>query len=655
MAGTLESGRDAARRHQWEEALKALAEVDEAEGLNPDDLVLLADAAWWTGDPDRGVALLERSYTGYEQSSRRAEAATVGAQLAYLAMRRLAMSIGMGWVARVERLLEGQPESVGHAWLRVLRLVQALIMRGDLEAAIELADEALELARKHGSTGVESVALSFKGYAMIQRGDWREGLVLIDEATAVAMAEVGDLRAASDVYCNTIAVCRNLADYRRAGEWTEEAERWMRSNSVGGYPGVCQVHRAELKRLHGSWPEAEQEARRACVELERFRLLDGIGFAHYEIGEVRRQMGDLKAAEESFLRAYEYGWDPQPGRALLMLARGETEEAARSINASLGRIATLGTETGSEDILARARLLPAQVEVSLALGEIDTARTATEELERVAELYESSAWKASALGARGALHLQEGRLDEAVNALDRSWRLWREIDLPYESARARTLLGKARAASGDVTGAEMEFHTARSSFVGLGAASDLRELDRLMGRDGPGYRRRVTKAFMFTDIVTSTDLAGVMGDDAWQELLRWHDRTLRSIFADHGGEEVKHTGDGFFVVFDDPQTAVECAVAIQRRLDEHRRQHGFAPWVRIGIHPADAFHQEGDYSGQGVHVAARIGALGDREEIMISSDLLETAGDVSFPVSAARSVALKGVAEPMDVHTVDWR
>src|SRR6185436_2723614 len=86
---------------------------------------------------------------------------------------------------------------------------------------------------------------------------------------------------------------------------------------------------------------------------------------------------------------------------------------------------------------------------------------------------------------------------------------------------------------------------------------------------------RVTKTFMFTDIVTSTDLVGLIGDEAWGELLRWHDRELRAAFARHGGEEANHTGDGFFVAFSDAANAIECAVDIQRSLARHRREHGF--------------------------------------------------------------------------------
>jgi hypothetical protein len=70
----------------------------------------------------------------------------------------------------------------------------------------------------------------------------------------------------------------------------------MRRQELGGYPGVCRVHRAELKMLRGQWPEAELEARQACEELQRFGLNDSLGFAHHEIGEIRLRMGESGGA-----------------------------------------------------------------------------------------------------------------------------------------------------------------------------------------------------------------------------------------------------------------------------------------------------------------------------------------------------------------------
>jgi class 3 adenylate cyclase len=160
---------------------------------------------------------------------------------------------------------------------------------------------------------------------------------------------------------------------------------------------------------------------------------------------------------------------------------------------------------------------------------------------------------------------------------------------------------------------------------------------------------------MFTDIVTSTDLVGLIGDDAWSELLRWHDRELRAAFSAHGGEEVNHTGDGFFVAFARALDGLECAVDIQRRLARHRREHGFAPRVRIGLHSADATREGRDYRGGGVHVAARVGAAAGSEEILVTSAVLDGVGPNRFGLSEPRSLTLKGVREPVEVRGVAWR
>ena len=160
---------------------------------------------------------------------------------------------------------------------------------------------------------------------------------------------------------------------------------------------------------------------------------------------------------------------------------------------------------------------------------------------------------------------------------------------------------------------------------------------------------------MFTDIVTSTDLIGLVGDEAWAELLSWHNRELRSAFASHRGTEVNYAGDGFFVAFDQAADAIECAVDIQRRLTRHRRDHGFAPSVRIGLHTSEATPDGRNYSGRGVHVAARIGAAASGQEILVSGDVLEQAGHTRFKLSEPRALTLKGVREPVDVRAIDWR
>jgi class 3 adenylate cyclase len=158
---------------------------------------------------------------------------------------------------------------------------------------------------------------------------------------------------------------------------------------------------------------------------------------------------------------------------------------------------------------------------------------------------------------------------------------------------------------------------------------------------------------MFTDIVKSTNLVEVLGDEAWEHLLRWHDQTLRSLFVRYGGEEIKQIGDGFFVVFDKPAAGIECAVAIQRALSQHRLEHGFSPQVRVGLHETEATRKGKDYQGKGIHEAARIGALAESGKILVSRPLV--AHVRGFGVSEPRAVALKGISKPVDVVSIDWR
>ena len=181
----------------------------------------------------------------------------------------------------------------------------------------------------------------------------------------------------------------------------------------------------------------------------------------------------------------------------------------------------------------------------------------------------------------------------------------------------------------------------------------IEEVDELLPWQlrGKAGSRRVERTFMFTDIVKSTNLLEAMGDEAWESLLRWHDETLRSLFASHRGEEVAATGDGFFVAFESPDEAVACAVAVQRRLAEQRRTQGFAPQVRIGLHAAGATQVGQNFTGKGVHEASRIADLAEGGEILASR---ATTADGRFTVSEPRAVSIRGIAEPVEIVSVDW-
>jgi class 3 adenylate cyclase len=156
---------------------------------------------------------------------------------------------------------------------------------------------------------------------------------------------------------------------------------------------------------------------------------------------------------------------------------------------------------------------------------------------------------------------------------------------------------------------------------------------------------------MFTDLTGSTSLVEAIGDAAWHDLSAWLDSELRRCFEEHHGREVDHAGDGFFVVFDAAGDAIDCAVTIQRRLSSHRRLHGYAPQVRIGIHAGEVQLENGAVRGAAVHRAARLCAAARGDTIVVSRDALAASGR---PPTGLQDYVLKGIKEPVSAAEVSW-
>jgi class 3 adenylate cyclase len=632
----LEAGREAAARGAWREAYDFLAG---AASPLARDLELLAEAAYWTGRLDEATHTRERAYTAYLDDGDEEKAALLALFISRDYWGRADLAIGAGWFAKAERLLEGKDESIAHGYLAALGALNAAMV-GDIAGAIEKSQRALDSSRRTGDRNLEALALVSKGGALVHRGDVADGFALFDEATAAAVS--GDLQPWTTglIYCATITSCHQLGDIRRATEWTKAANSWCDRLDLAGFPGACRVHNATLTRLHGDWPRAEQQALQACDELHAFDAwTTGAGF--YEIGEIRRRRGDFAAAEEAYRSAKEWGRDPQPGLALLRLAQGKLDAARGSVRRSL---------TKTEDPLMRLQLLPAAVEVALAAGDLKDARAGAEDLDALAETYKmgearTPAFEAAACLAWGRIRLAENDAEGAIGELERAAEIWRGVGAPYEAAEAQLVLGMALRKTDQEDEARDELTAAKAVFERLGAALDVERISELLGEHG------VRRTFMFTDIVDSTKLVEALGEDKWRKLLGWHDRQLRELIENHGGEVIKQTGDGYFAAFQTPGPALDTAVAIQRTLDEHEP---LAPDVRIGLHTGGAFHREDDdYAGQGVHTAARIGALAGAGEILVSKDSVD--GASPYPLSPAHELELKGLEEPVAVCQVRWR
>jgi len=638
-----ERARVAFVEHNWSEAIELLRAADAGGALTAADLDAHGETAWWMGRLGEAIEVRERAFAAHKAAGDPRRAAATALALASDYSHRLESPVASGWVRRAERLLRDLPESREHGYLQ-RPLIGAALARGSFEEALRRAERLLEIAERLGDPDLEALGLQDKGRVLIAAGLVEEGMALLDEAVVAAVSGAVSPYATAVVYCNATVAAADLTDYQRASEFADVAKRWCDRQAIAGFPGMCRVRRVEIMRLRGAWVEAESEARLACAELQDFSL-DYAGEGFYQIGEIRLRMGDLDGAEKAFSQAHEMGRDPQPGLALLRRAQGRTDAGAKLLARALGDLAAVP--------LMRARLLPAEVELALALRDRGRAEAAAGELERIATQYGTHVLRAAAGTARGTVAFADDEYDSAIESLRGAWRIWQEADAPYEAARTRSLLAEAYLAAGDPEAAELELSAAATVLDRLGAALDLEQVTRLRAGLADGPRRTLTSAraartFMFTDIVRSTNLIEAVGDEAWGGLLAWHDEKIRALLRDHAGQEVHHAGDGFFVAFASADAAVHCALAIRRTLTEQRRQHGFAPSVRIGLHSAEALKTSTGYEGRSVHIAARIGALAGPDEILASHATIEAMGRPTEH-GPIRTERLRGIAEPVKV------
>jgi class 3 adenylate cyclase len=645
----LDEARTSVAQRAWDLAYDLFSTVSATRTLDPDDLDRFAKAAYWTGRSDRSISIREAAYAAYLERGDDHRAALCALTLRREHISNMQDSVAAGWLKRAEHLLEGRPESFADnapadGYLAIAH-ADAARARGDFARALGLVDRALRIADGSNDRNLRAWGVMRRAMFLVDEGRLTEGSRLMEEVAAAAVGgELGGYTTGA-VFTNMMSLCRDVASYRRGIEWSDAARRWLERHRIEGFPGICRIHRSELLRMLGNLEEAQTEATRASEEAGKVSMVHS-GVAQHELGEVRLRLGDLEGAEEAFGRAQELGEDPQPGLALLRLAQGDETAALASIERSL--------EGSAFDGFARARMLSAQAEIARALTDAVRAKGARDELGEIAEQIPSPAVRAASEWAGGLLALVEDDPEDASRHLRESRDRWSAVSAPYETAKAEVALAEADLLRGDRDEAAAQLRTARATFERLGAKLDARRVADLEERlRRGGTPTRTVRTFLFTDIVGSTSLMEVIGDDAWDDLRRWHDQTLRASFGDHGGEEIDHAGDGFFVAFPDTASALASAVEIQRRLVEHRRAHGFAPQVRIGLHATAATHDGGDYAGLGVHTAARISSLAGAGEILAS---VETIGEVpDLRISNARAAHLKGIAEPVDVVAVEWR
>jgi len=462
---SLELGRKSYRDQAWASAFDSLAAADRIEPLGAEDLELLARSAYMIGRDDEYVAALERAHQGYVARNDVARAVRCGFWIGHSFLFRGEQARSAGWFARAQRLLESDGRDCVERGYLLIPVWLEQMGRRDFEKGHATALEAAEIGERFGDADLVWLARDEQARALTQLGRLREGLRLVDEALAAAAANDLSPIVTGIVYCNTIAFCRAVHDVRHVREWTRALTAWCdRQPEMVAHNGLCLVHRAEIMILEGDWDSALNEARRS---VERFTrgMLNRIarGTAFYCLGEVHRLRGEFDAAEEAYRQASLNGCEPQPGLALMRLAQGKEETAAAAMRRVVGETTVP---------LRRAGILPAYVEIMLAVGSLDLARAACRELEETAKVHDCEALVAKAAHSRGTTALAEGRAGDALIELRRALAIWSELDAPYEMARVRSDIGLACRALDDHDTATLELEAARGTFQQLGAVTD---------------------------------------------------------------------------------------------------------------------------------------------------------------------------------------
>jgi DNA-binding CsgD family transcriptional regulator len=474
----LERGRDAHAGRAWREAHESLSRADQSEPLGPEDLELLATSAYMLGRDDEFVHCLERAHRGHLDSGEALRAVRCAFWLGFTLMLRGETGRSTGWLGRAQRLIDREPSDCVERGYLLVPVMLGHMVAAEYEAAYSAAARAAEIGQRFGDPDLAAIAVHEQGYARVRQGRIAEGLGLLDEAmVSVTAGELSPI-VTGLVYCSVIEGCQEAHALQRAHEWTAALTRWCdHQPDMVSFTGRCLVHRAEIMQLRGAWTDALEEARRAGRRFEQATSRSGAALALYQQGEVLRLRGEFGPAEDAYREASHRGLEPHPGLALLRLAQGAPDVAATSIRRVLGE---------TNERVTRARLLPAYVEIMLAIGDVDAARSACRELADISTEQERGMLGAMAAHARGALDLAEGDAGGALSAARRAWQAWQELEVPHQAARARVLVGLACRALGDQEAAALELEAARAAFAQLGAAPDVARVDSLAGTRPPG-------------------------------------------------------------------------------------------------------------------------------------------------------------------------
>jgi DNA-binding CsgD family transcriptional regulator len=455
----------------WNAEYAELSALDRERELNPVELERLGIAAHLAGERAVSIDALTRAHNSALARGQAHQAARAAYWIAFSLIEAREPARAAGWVARGRRVLDDDGQDcVERGYMLLLQARQQLNV-GDLAGAGETLAAAEAVGERFRDRDLTSLARQGRGRVLVATGRAPEGVALFDEVmVGVTAGEVSPLFAGI-VYCSVISACFDMLDIRRAQEWTAALNEWCDARpGLVAYRDECRIHRSEIFRLRGQWPEALGEARQACEALTSANSTSA-GTAAYGLAELHRLRGEMPEAEKAYARATEQGRTAYPGLALLRLAQGQRDAARAAIERAIAE-----PSRGRQ----RANVLAAAVEIFLACGDQPGAMRAADELRALADGREAPWLRAMAAYADGAVCLEKGEPKAALAPLSEAARIWRDLNAPYETARVAVLMGRACRALGDAGGALMEWEAAARVFRQFGALPALAEAEALI-------------------------------------------------------------------------------------------------------------------------------------------------------------------------------
>lgn len=474
--GTALEGRRLVEQGQWQSAVDAFAASDRSS-FSLEDWEAWGNAALCAGAPEASIVPFEHAVAAFEAAEERESAARVALILTNVKLEARELAIAKGWHQRALGYLKGEPECKQHGMAMWLAGRLALF-EGRLELCADLARETMAIAARVRDPDLHVLGLIYQGHILIAHGEVRRGLSLHDEAGAAALAGHVSLWVSGIVFCSVIWVYLHLGDHHRAGQWTDQFERWCDRHGSFCYPALCRLHRSEILAMRGELDSAETEAHRAREQL----LVAGRyaeGDACRVLGEIRLARGDLDGAEAAFREAHRLGWNPQPGLGLLLAERGNLEAAIKQLERAL-------LEPTWSDGQRRGVTLAVLARIAACAGQLERAAAAIQELEAAPErTAEARVCVAELAHARGELAWARKELANAERHFRDSVTHWIEVGAPVHAARLRVRLSELLIDAGDPTAAELELGAAEAAFSHVNAETLLarcRELRAALGK-----------------------------------------------------------------------------------------------------------------------------------------------------------------------------